>query len=165
MRFDSVRAAASLGVAFLIAFLAVSIAAAPQSQAQGADPKASDQRPAVDSKEGGKKPKKPDEYYAETERLMGGGPAASAECVWLGQNVVRLLWSNDIDTAFRHLDLYDRFGCPAGHIQTAFRCAVRTIDPKAAVDEQVHACWTNPNADPVITPPAAASVTGASQAR
>ena len=27
------------------------------------------------------------------------------------------LWRDDLDTAFRHLDLYDRFGCPGGHIQ------------------------------------------------
>ena len=38
--------------------------------------------------------------------------------------VVSLLWSDDIDTAFRHLDLYDRFGCPGGHIQAAFRCLI-----------------------------------------
>ena len=37
----------------------------------------------------------------------------------------RLLWRDDLDTAFRHLDLYDRFGCPAGHIQATFRCLVR----------------------------------------
>ena len=28
-----------------------------------------------------------------------------------------LLWRDDLDTAFRHLDLYDRFGCPSAHIQ------------------------------------------------
>ena len=62
-----------------------------------------------------------------------GGPAANPECVWLGRRVVSLLWRDDLDTAFRHLDLYDRFGCPAGHIQATFRCLVRqgNIDPKA----------------------------------
>ena len=30
-----------------------------------------------------------------------------------------------MDTAFRHLDLYDRFGCPGPHIQSAFRCVLR----------------------------------------
>ena len=35
------------------------------------------------------------------------------------------MWRDDLDTAFRHLDLYDRFGCPASHIQAAFRCLVR----------------------------------------
>ena len=32
---------------------------------------------------------------------------------------------DDLDTAFRHLDLYDRFGCPGGHVQAAFRCLTR----------------------------------------
>jgi len=48
------------------------------------------------------------------------------ECVWLGRphgapDVV----NDDLDTAFRHLDLYDRFGCPGGHIQATFRCLTR----------------------------------------
>ena len=63
--------------------------------------------------------------------------------------MVGLLWRDDLDTAFRHLDLYDRFGCPAGHIQATFRCLVRqgNIDPKAAdtLNGRVHACWINPN--------------------
>ena len=61
------------------------------------------------------------------------GPAGNPECVWLGRRVVNLLWRDDLDTAFRHLDLYDRFGCPGGHIQATFRCVVRqgNIDPKA----------------------------------
>ncbi len=44
-----------------------------------------------------------------------------------------LLYRNDMDTAFRHLDLYDRLGCPGPHIQSAFRCVLRqsaSIDPK-----------------------------------
>jgi hypothetical protein len=50
------------------------------------------------------------------------GPAGNPECVWLGRRMVRLMWNDDLDTAFRHLDLYDRFGCPGGHIQATFRC-------------------------------------------
>src|SRR5687767_11583015 len=76
------------------------------------------------------------------------GPAGDAECVWLGRRVVSLLWRDDLDTAFRHLDLYDRFGCPASHIQATFRCVVRkgNIDPKApeSLSVRVHACWLNP---------------------
>ena len=72
---------------------------------------------------------------------------------WLGRRVVSLLWRDDLDTAFRHLDLYDRFGCPAGHIQATFRCVVRqgSIDPKAdpkatdTINGRVHSCWINPN--------------------
>jgi hypothetical protein len=59
-----------------------------------------------------------------------------------------LLWRDDLDTAFRHLDLYDRFGCPTGHIQATFRCVVRqgSIDPKATdtLNSRVHTCWLNP---------------------
>ncbi|CAL8981199.1 beta-1-3, beta-1-6-glucan biosynthesis protein [Rhodoplanes serenus] len=87
------------------------------------------------------------------------GPAAAAECVWLGERVVGLLWRDDLDTAFRHLELYDRFGCPGGHVQTTFRCVVRqgNIDPKATetLNARVHACWLDPEFVPA--PPAAAA--------
>ena len=58
--------------------------------------------PAADTKE---TQKKIDEF-AEAERLLGG-PAANPECLWLGRRVVSLLWRDDLDTAFRHLDLYE----------------------------------------------------------
>ena len=69
------------------------------------------------------------------------------------RRVVSLMWRDDLDTAFRHLDLYDRFGCPGGHVQATFRCLVRfggSIDPKVAetLNGRVHACWINPNAQP-----------------
>jgi hypothetical protein len=159
MRLDSMRvAAAALGVAFL------TIAAHP-TIAQGTDSKPTEQRPA--NGESGKDQKKPDDY-AEAEKLLGG-PAANPECLWLGRRVVSLLWRDDLDTAFRHLDLYDRFGCPAGHIQTAFRCVVRQgdFDPKApdSLRSRIHDCWINPNTDPVIAPPAAAAAAAPSQAQ
>jgi hypothetical protein len=80
--------------------------------------------------------------------------------------VVNLLWRDDLDTAFRHLDLYDRFGCPSAHIQATFRCLVRqgNIDPKAqeTLSGRVHACWLNPSleatpAEAAVQPPAATS--------
>jgi hypothetical protein len=159
MRLDCMRiAAAVLGVAFL------TITAAP-TFAQ--DSKATDQRPA-NGENGKDKVKKPPDEYAEAEKLLGG-PAANPECMWLGKRVVSLLWRDDLDTAFRHLDLYDRFGCPAGHIQTAFRCVVRQndLDPKApdALRGRIHDCWLNPNTDPVITPPAAAAAASPTQAQ
>jgi hypothetical protein len=103
--------------------------------------------------------KKIDEI-AEAARIMTG-PAANAECVWLGRRVVSLLWRDDLDTAFRHLDLYDRFGCPSGHIQSTFRCLVRqggTIDPKVqeSLNGRVHACWIDPALASAASPPAAA---------
>ena len=91
---------------------------------------------------------------------MINGPAGNPECVWLGRRVVSLMWRDDLDTAFRHLGLYDRFGCPSSHIQAAFRCLVRQghIDPKAqeSLNGRVHACWLNPALEPVLsaaTPP------------
>src|SRR5580692_1119790 len=75
--------------------------------------------------------RKTDEFVEAQQAI--NGPAGNPECVWLGRRVVVLMWRDDLDTAFRHLDLYDRFGCPGGHIQAAFRCLVRfgAIDPKA----------------------------------
>ena len=101
------------------------------------------------------------------------GPAGNPECVWLGRRVVRLMWLDDLDTAFRHLDLYDRFGCPGGHIQAAFRCLTRfggQIDPKVAetLNSRVHGCWINPAAQPqqaaASPPPAPAATTAGSTA-
>src|SRR5450631_3287214 len=150
MRLDRMRvAAAALGVAFL------TIAAHPTS-AQGTDSKATDQRPT--NGDNGKDGQKKIDEYAEAEKLLGG-PAANPECMWLGKRVVSLLWRDDLDTAFRHLDLYDRFGCPSAHIQATFRCLVRqgNIDPKAqeTLNGRVHACWLNPGLPP--TPPEASA--------
>src|SRR5246127_4686772 len=113
--------------------------------AQNAEQKAGDKdKPqASDAKEAQKKI----DEFAEAERLLGG-PAANPECLWLGGGGVRLLWRGDLDTAFRHLDLYDRFGCPAGPLQATFRCVVRPgdIDPKATdpLLSRIHDCWLNP---------------------
>ncbi|HLI98297.1 MAG TPA: beta-1-3, beta-1-6-glucan biosynthesis protein [Bradyrhizobium sp.] len=120
--------------------------------------------------------RKTDEF-AEAAQAVNG-PAGNPECVWLGRRVVRLMWRDDLDTAFRHLDLYDRFGCPGGHVQAAFRCLTRfggQIDDKVqkSLDDRVHACWINPNAQPQAaatptapsaSPSAAASAPAASPA-
>ena len=77
--------------------------------------------------------------------------------------MVGLLWRDDLDTAFRHLDLYDRFGCPSAHVQASFRCLIlhgSGIDPKAAdsLNGRVQACWINPgNPAPPPAPAAAAA--------
>src|SRR3954452_8990473 len=101
--------------------------------------------------------RKTDEVVEAAQAI--NGPAGNPECVWLGRRVVVLMWRDDLDTAFRHLDLYDRFGCPGGHVQATFRCLVRfsnQIDPKVpeSLSGRVHACWINPAAQPQ---PAAAS--------
>src|SRR5437763_1257429 len=90
--------------------------------------------------------------FAEAAQAING-PAGNPECVWFGRRVVRLMWRDDIDTALRHLDIYDRFGCPGGHVQATFRCLTRfgaQIDPKVAetLGSRVHACWINPAPQP-----------------
>ena len=127
------------------------------------DPKAAE-KPA--GQEPAKEPQKVDEF-AEAQKEIAG-PAGNPECVWLGRRVVGLLWRDDLDTAFRHLDLYDRFGCPSAHIQASFRCLIlhgSSIDPKAAdsLNGRVQACWINP-ANPAPPPaPAAAAAPAANQ--
>jgi hypothetical protein len=88
--------------------------------------------------------------FVEAQQAING-PGGNPECVWLGRRVVRLMWLDDLDTAFRHLDLYDRFGCPGGHVQASFRCLTRfgaQIDDKVprSLDNRIHACWINPGA-------------------
>jgi hypothetical protein len=149
MRFGCMRvAAASLGVAVLGGAEGPAVA-----QTAGRTPF---DRPAsgdarIDSKI---------DKYVEAEKTLGGS-APNPECLWLGKRVVSLLWRDDLDTALRNLDLYDRFGCSAGHIQMAFRCVVRqgNIDLKASVllNGRIHSCWINPNVDTIISPPASAS--------
>jgi hypothetical protein len=108
------------------------------------DPKPAD-KPA--GHEAAKEPQKVD-VYAEAQKEVTG-PAGNPECVWLGHRVVGLLKKDDLDTAFRHLDLYDRFGCPSAHIQAAFRCAILhgdITDPKVeTIEDRVRACWLNPS--------------------
>jgi hypothetical protein len=111
--------------------------------------------------------RKTDEFVEAQQAI--NGPAGNPECVWLGRRVVRLMWLDDLDTAFRHLDLYDRFGCPGGHVQATFRCLTRfggQIDPKVAetLNSRVHLCWINPNAQPQTAAAAAAAPTTAGNA-
>lgn len=118
-----------------------------------------DQRAQEQSKQGAAVPV-PDlaKELAEAAQAING-PAGNPECVWLGRRVVNLMVRDDLDTAFRHLDLYDRFGCPGGHVQAAFRCLARfgTPDLKAAetLNSRVHACWVNP----ALLPPAPTTAT------
>jgi hypothetical protein len=110
--------------------------------------------------------RKTDEFVEASQAISG--PAGNPECVWLGRRVVGLMWRDDMDTAFRHLDLYDRFGCPGPHIQAAFRCVVRqgnNIDPKSpqTLNARVHSCWVNPTAavaTAATTPPASPAPSG-----
>jgi hypothetical protein len=138
-----------LSCAALIA--AVSAFGALPASAQSGDAKSSEKGAPAQPADAAKEIQRQVEEFTEASRLVNG-PAGNPECVWLGRRVVGLLWRDDMDTAFRHLDLYDRFGCPGQHIQAAFRCVVRqgNIDPKSAqsVNSRVHNCWVNPAAAP-----------------
>ncbi|MCK1419236.1 beta-1-3, beta-1-6-glucan biosynthesis protein [Bradyrhizobium sp. 180] len=141
--------AATLAVSSLLVLAGLGGASA-QSGTPAPDQKAAAQ-PADAAKDAAQNQRRTDEF-AEAAQVING-PAGNPECVWLGRRVVRLMWRDDLDTAFRHLDLYDRFGCPGGHIQAAFRCLTRfggQIDPKVAetLDSRVHACWINPASQP-----------------
>ena len=122
--------------------------------AQSGQPANPDQsgKPAAAAADAAKDNQRKTDEFAEAAQAING-PAGNPECVWLGRRVVRLMWRDDLDTAFRHLDLYDRFGCPGGHVQGTFRCLTRfggQIDDKVpkSLDDRVHACWVNPNAQP-----------------
>jgi hypothetical protein len=169
MSLFGVRQLAVIICAALLAGTAVS------AHAQGSNP---DQKPAEQkapegdaAKDVGKK--RLDEL-AEARRLVTGA-AGNYECSWLGKRVVRLLSNDDLDTAFRHLDLYDRFGCPGNHIQATFRCLLTVGIPDAktqapdGLDARVRACWIDPtitalpgaNAAPAATPAASAPAAAA----
>jgi hypothetical protein len=109
--------------------------------------------------ENGKNTQKTDELAEAAAAL--NGPAGNPECVWLGRTAVSLLWRDDFDTAFRHLDLYDRFSCPPNHIQATYRCLVRQgpLDGKNnndSLNARIHACWIKP--DPITPAPATTTV-------
>jgi hypothetical protein len=139
-----------------VGFFAVALGlTAPAVLAENNDAKPAD-KAAPAGQEPAKDTQKIDEY-AEAQKALTG-PAGNAECVWLGRRVVSLLWRDDLDTAFRHLDLYDRFGCPSGHVQATFRCLIQhgnNIDPKVAdtLNGRVQSCWINPTNPSIQAPP------------
>jgi hypothetical protein len=146
MVFSVLRTAAAVMSAATIAALAtVALAQSPEGDAKPADANAAEAK--IDD-------------IAEAARLMTG-PAANPECVWHGTRVVRLLVGEDIDTALRQLEFYDRFKCPAEHIQASFRCFLRQgpMDPKAAesVKTRVRECWINPSSSSASPPATAAT--------
>jgi hypothetical protein len=155
------------GLALLIG-LGGAFAQSGAAQDQSAKPGAANAPAPADATKDNQR--KTDEFVEAAQAI--NGPAGNPECVWLGRRVVRLMWLDDLDTAFRHLDLYDRFGCPGGHVQATFRCLTRfggQIDPKVAetLNSRVHACWINPGAQPQATAaatPAAPATAGAAPA-
>ena len=158
---------------FAVSGLALLIGVAAAS-AQSGDSRAQDQSgkaaaaSAAQSAEAAKDNQRKTDEFAEAAQAING-PAGNPECVWFGRRVVRLMWLDDIDTALRHLDLYDRFGCPGGHVQATFRCLTRfggQIDPKVAetLNSRVHACWINPAVQPQAAAAAPAATTAGAAA-
>jgi hypothetical protein len=142
----------------LAVLLCAATLAAGAVQAQNADPKPAERGKSDAAKDGA----------GRTDEIVLTGPAARDECVWLGTRAVGLMWRDDLDTAFRHLDLYDRFGCPGEHVQISFRCVVRqgNIEQKdekstKLFDDRVRTCWTNPALPPIPAASAAAEKPGA----
>src|SRR5688572_22477107 len=98
MSFASMRVAATLGSAIVLA-------AASGVLAQSGDPKAAPPRPPATEGEKQQKDgqqRKLDEF-AEAAKVLGG-PAANPECVWLGRRLGSLLWRYGLDTTFRQMD-------------------------------------------------------------
>src|SRR6185312_11997143 len=120
----------------------------PPDQAKG-EQKPEDQKSAEQQAE--ERIKQEIEEYREAAARLSLS-AGSAECVWTGRRITSLLWRDDVDTARRYLDLYDRFGCSAEHLKLTFRCVIRQgpIDPKAAdrLAARVHDCWLDPEGTP-----------------
>jgi hypothetical protein len=144
------------GLALLIG---IGSAAAQSGDARPPDQSGKPPATAAQSAEAAKDNQRRTDEFVEAAQAING-PAGNPECVWFGRRVVRLMWRDDIDTALRHLDIYDRFGCPGGHVQATFRCLTRfgaQIDPKVAetLDSRIHACWINPSAQPQATAAAA----------
>src|SRR6201985_294600 len=134
--------------------------------AQSGAPANQDQsgKPAAGAADAAKDNQRKTDEFAEAAQAING-PAGNPECVWLGRRVVRLMWRDDLDTAFRHLDLYDRFGCPGGHVQAAVRCLTRfghQIGDKVqkSLDVRIQACWINPSAQPQTAAAASPTTSG-----
>ncbi|HEX2449000.1 MAG TPA: hypothetical protein VHK26_12595, partial [Methyloceanibacter sp.] len=77
--------------------------------------------------------------------------AGAPECVWTGRRVASLLWRDDIDTARRYIELYDRFKCSSDHLKLVFRCVIKQgpLDAKASdrLAARVHNCWITPEGE------------------
>jgi len=124
----------------------------PPEQAQGEqkpeDKAANDQKAAEQAAQ--QEAAKAIEEYREAEAKLSSS-AGAPECVWTGRRIASLLWRDDIDTARRYIDLYDRFNCSSEHLKLVFRCVIEQgpIDPKAAdrLASRVHACWITPEGE------------------
>jgi hypothetical protein len=121
----------------------------PPEQAQGEqkhDDKAEGDQKAAKQAEQQEIDKAIKEYKEAAAKLSNS--AGAPECVWTGRRIASLLWRDDIDTARRYIDLYDRFNCSSEHLKLVFRCVIEQgpLDPKAAdrLASRVQDCWLTP---------------------
>lgn len=86
--------------------------------------------------------------FAEAAKLPKN--AGLPECLWTGRLAASRFYSNDVDTAKRYMDLYERFTCPPDHLKLAIRCVVRLWPRQGAemLADRVQACWVNPDTPP-----------------
>jgi hypothetical protein len=86
--------------------------------------------------------------FAEAAKLPKN--AGLPECLWTGRLAASRFYSNDVDTAKRYMDLYERFSCPSDHLKLAIRCVVRLWPRQGAemLADRVQACWVNPDTPP-----------------
>jgi hypothetical protein len=153
----TISSAAALAAVGLFLLSAVPSSAQQSGGAQALEHAQGEQKP--ESKDGDQKAaeqaaqeeaaeKAMQEYREASEKLSRS--AGAPECVWTGRRIASLLWRDDIDTARRYIDLYDRFNCSAEHLKLVFRCVIQQgpIDPKAAdrLASRVHECWISPDA-------------------
>lgn len=143
---------------FAAGYLAAMTLPVSQATAQTSAPPAADaakQAPQADTE------RRAAEFNEASQTISG--PAGNPECVFVGRHIVSLMSRSDLDTALRYTDLYDRFGCPGGHVQAAFRCLAKGGYPGASKIENlptlVHTCWVNPAAQ--LPPPAAVAAPAA----
>lgn len=145
----------SFRISLLAAALVLACVAPAAAQSQPGDQKPAAEQLTPEQKAALEAQRRSVEEFTEASKLPG--TAGLPECVWTGRRIASLLWRDDIDTARRHLEMYERFGCPTEHLKLAFRCLVRqgNIDPKAQanLNSRVHQCWVNP--DYIAAPPAA----------
>lgn len=103
------------------------------------------------------------EEFNEAAKLPGA--AGLPECVFTGRRITALIYNDDVDTARRHLEFYERFGCPTEHLKVAVRCLVRQgkIDTKAneKVAARAQQCWVNPEYVAASPAPAAGAAPSA----
>lgn len=76
-------------------------------------------------------------------------PERRAECAWIGQRIISLLWRDDVNTATAQTRFYESFGCPAEHLPVAFRCVIEQSEKQPEQNDlnaRVYSCWMAPEA-------------------